>query len=76
LTIQQEISNAADTATRKYTEVTPFEEKSNEGVANAMRVGVKEKVVKLLSKMSKLLAVAKPACGPRFLEEVLFFITY
>jgi len=30
--MQQEISNAADDATDKYTEVIPLEEKSNEGV--------------------------------------------
>jgi len=76
LTLQQEISNAADIATHKYTEVIPFKEKSNEGVANAIRVGAREKVAKLLSKMSKLLTMANPAHGPRFLEEVPFFITY
>jgi len=50
--------------------VTPFEEKSNEGVANAMRVGAREKVTKLIAKMGKLLAVANPVHGPGFLEEV------
>jgi len=68
--LQQEISNAADDTTRKYTKITPFEEKSNEGVANAMRVGAREKVAKLIAKMEKLLAVANPIHGPGFLEEV------
>jgi len=68
--MQQEISNAADAFVRKYNEVTPLEEKSTEGVANAMRFGTKEKASKLISKMEKLLAVANPVHGPGFLEEV------
>jgi len=32
LILQQEISNATDDAARKYTEVTPFEEKSMKGL--------------------------------------------
>ncbi len=68
--MQQEIAQAADVAVWKYNEVTPFEEKSDEGVANAMRVGAKEKNAKLYVKMIKLLTVANPAHGPGFLEEV------
>jgi len=68
--MQQEISNATDASVRKYNEVTPFEEKNTEGVANAMRFGEKERASKLISKMGKLLAVANPAHGPGFLEEV------
>jgi len=49
--------------------VIPFEEKSNEGVANAMRVGAREKIAKLIVKIGKLLAVANPAHGPGFLEK-------
>jgi len=69
-TLQQEISNAADDAARRYMEITPVEEKSHQGVANAMRVGVKEKIAKLVVKMGKLLAVANPVHGPAFLEKV------
>lgn len=68
--MQQEISNAADASVRKYNEVTPPEERSTEGVANAMRSGAKERASKLISKMGKLLAVANPAHGPGLLEEV------
>jgi len=39
-------------------------------VANAMRVGAKEKIAKLVVKMGKVLAVANPVHGPAFLEEV------
>jgi len=49
--MQQEISNAADASVRKYNEVTPLEEKSTQGIANAMRFGAKEKSSKLISKM-------------------------
>jgi len=63
-------SNVVDDAAHKYIEITSFEEKSNEGVANAMRVGAREKVTKLIAKMEKLLAVANPVHGPGFLEEV------
>jgi len=62
---------AVDDASRKYTEITPFEDRSNEGIANAMRVGAKEKVAKLNVKMGKLLAVANLVLSPAFLEEVL-----
>ncbi len=68
--MQQEIALAADVAMRRYNEATPFEEKSHEGVANAMRIGAKEKNAKLYLKMIKLLTVANPAHGPGFLEEV------
>jgi len=44
--VKQEIAKAADDAVRKYNEVTLFEEKSNQGVANAMRVGAKESSIK------------------------------
>jgi len=45
-----------------------------EGVANAMRLGTKEKASKLISKMGKLLVVANPAHGPEFLEEVRKYV--
>lgn len=67
---QQEIAQAADAAVRKFNEVTPFEEKSDQGVANAMRVGAREKASKLIVKTGKLLVVANPTHGLGFLEEV------
>jgi len=36
-----------------------------------MKVGAREKVTKLISKMGKLLTVANPVNGPGFYEEVL-----
>jgi len=68
--VQQEIAHAADAAVRKYNEVTPLEEKSDQGVANAMRVGAKERSMKLIAKMGKLLAVGNPIHGCGFLDEV------
>jgi hypothetical protein len=38
-----------------------------------MRMGAKEKANKLYMKMMKLVAVANPANGPEFLEEVILF---
>jgi len=43
-------------------------------VANAMRVGIKEKNAKLYIKLIKLLIEVTFAHGPRFLEEVNFFL--
>jgi hypothetical protein len=47
-----------------------MEEKIVEGAAQAMRVGAKEKNMKLYVKMIKFLTVANPAHGAGFLEEV------
>ncbi len=55
---------------RRYNEVTLDEDKTNLGVANAMRAGAKEKTTKLYVKMVKLVTVANPGHGPGFLEEV------
>jgi len=56
----------------RYHEITPINKKSEEHVAYAMRVGVKEKNVKLYVKMIKLLIVANPTHGHGFLEELSF----
>jgi hypothetical protein len=37
-----------------------------------MRIGAKEKNAKLYAKMIKLVAVANPANGPGFLQEVCY----
>ena len=68
--IQQEISQAADGAVRKYTDSTPEEERRPEELAHAMRAGAKERTKTLMGKMGKLLAVAAPANTPEFLAEV------
>jgi len=61
-----------DAALQKYNENTPEEGKTPEGLAHAMRAGVKEKTGKLNMKMMKLVAMANPALTARFLEEVGF----
>jgi hypothetical protein len=68
--LQQEIAQAADVAVRFYTEVTPFDEKSDQGLADAMRLGAKDRATKLIAKMGKLLAMANPTHGQTFLQEV------
>jgi len=73
--LQQEISDAMDVTRQKYNETTPADERSELGIANAMRMGAKEKVNKVYMKMMKLAVVANPANGPEFLEEVFFFRT-
>jgi len=70
--LQQKISVVADAVGRKYSETTPADERSQFGIANAMRMGAKEKANKLYMKMMKLVAMANPANGPEFLEEVIF----
>jgi len=69
--LQQEISQAVDAAMRKYHEITRVEEKSALGVANAMGDGAKERAKQLTSKMQKLLSIANPKHGLRFLQEVM-----
>jgi hypothetical protein len=39
--------------------------KNDVGIANAMRLGAKEKATKLCMKMIKLLRVANPSHGPK-----------
>ncbi len=69
--LQQEIVQAVDAALQRYHETTLTEEKTMEGAAHAMRVGAKEKNMKLYVKMIKFLTVANPAHGVGFLEEVI-----
>ena len=70
--IQQEISQAADGAVRKYTNSTPEEERRPEELAHAMRTGAKERTKTLMGKMGNLLAVAAPSNTPEFLAEVRY----
>ena len=71
---QQEISQAANAAVRKYTDNTPEEQSRPEEVAHAMRARAKERTKTLMEKMGKLLAVvvAAPANGLEFLVEVRY----
>ncbi len=55
---------------RRYQETTLTNEKIVEGVAQAMRVGEKEKNMKLYVKMFKLLTMANFPHRDGFLEEV------
>ena len=61
---------AVDSALRRYMETTPPKNQTAERAALSMRVGTNEKNAKLYVKMIKLLAVANPAHGTGFLEEV------
>ena len=68
--MQQEISQAADAAVRRYVEATRETGRTPEGAAQAMREGAMERKKALTSKMFKLLAVANPNNGMGFLKEV------
>jgi hypothetical protein len=68
--IQQEIAAAGDTAVLVYREETKPEDVTREGIAAAMKQGIKEKTTKLMIKLGKMTAVANPAQGPEFLGEV------
>ena len=70
--LQQEISQAANADVLKYTDSTPEEERRPEEVAHAMKAGAKERTKTLMEKIRKLLAVAAPANGPKFLAEVRY----
>ena len=70
--IQQEISQAADGAVRKYTNSTPEVERRPKELAHAMRARTKERTKTLMGKMGKLLAVAALANTPEFLAEVRY----
>ncbi len=78
--IQQEIAAARDAAVLVYREETKPEDVTREGIAAAMKQGIKEKTTKLMIKLGKMTAVANPAQGPEFLAEVycnlIFFLFF
>jgi hypothetical protein len=67
---QQEIAAAGDSAMLVYREETKPDDVTREGIAAAMKLGIKERTSKLMVKLGKMTAVANPAHGPEFLEEV------
>ena len=69
-TVQQEISQGADSAVRKYIETTRETGSTPKGAAKAMREGALERKEALTSKMFKILSVANPGNGMGFLKEV------
>jgi hypothetical protein len=68
--LQQDIVAVADEAARKYEE-TRLEDLTDGGPTVAMLEAVKVKTQNLISKLSKLTAVANPTLGSEFLDEVL-----
>ncbi len=69
--LQQEIAAAGDAAVLVYREETKPEDVTREGIAAAMKLGIKDKTTKLMVKLGKMTAVANPAHGPELLEEVI-----
>jgi hypothetical protein len=67
---QQDITVVADEAARKYKEDTGPKALTEGGPIAAMLEAVKAKTQNLVSRLSKLTAVANPTFGPNFLEEV------
>jgi hypothetical protein len=57
-----------------YREETKQEDVTCEGIAAAMKQGIKEKTTKLMVKLGKMTAVANPAHGPELLEEVYYYV--
>jgi hypothetical protein len=68
--IQQEIAAAGDATVLVYREETSPEDVTRDGIAPAMKQGIKDKTAKLMIKLGKMTAVANPTLGPEFLEEV------
>ena len=67
---QQDIAAAGDLAVLVYREETKPEDVTREGIAAAMKMGIKDRTSKLIVKLGKMTAVANPAHGPEFLQEV------
>jgi hypothetical protein len=67
---QQDIAAVADEAAQKYKEDTAPEALTEGGPTAAMLEAVKVKTQNLVSRLSKLTAVANPTLGREFLEEV------
>ena len=70
LFVQQEIAQSTDAAVRRYSEMTPKDERTPEQRVHAMRSGAQERTSKLNVKMSKLVAVANPSNQQGFFDEV------
>jgi hypothetical protein len=68
---QQDIAAAGDLAVLVYREETKPEDVTQEGIAAAMKMGIKERTSKLIIKLGKMTPMANPAHGPEFLQEVL-----
>ena len=66
----QDISAAGDLAVLVYREETKPEDVTREGIAAAMKMGIKDRTSKLIVKLGKMTPVANPAHGPEFLQEV------
>jgi hypothetical protein len=73
LVLQHDIAKAGDAELRKYCEQTPEEDITEEGMREAMLMGVKDKTEKLKVKLRKMTAVANPSYGDRILQEVCAF---
>jgi hypothetical protein len=67
---QQDIAAVANEAARKYKEDTAPDALIEGGPTTAMLEAVKVKTQNLVSRLSKLTAVANPVLGPEFLEDV------
>jgi hypothetical protein len=68
--LQQDIAAISDAVVQKYYEDTPKTERTEEGIAAAMRTSIKDSTEKLYKKLSKITAMASPNLGPDFLKEV------
>jgi hypothetical protein len=73
---QQEITAAGDLAVRTYQEAIVDSDASPGDEAKAMQARMKEKSLALRQKLGKLTAVANPELGDKFLEQVIFKVSF
>jgi hypothetical protein len=68
--LQQEMAEASDEATKKYAEEIPENERSDSGVMAVMRAAAKNKAQSFKGQFSKYTTSTNPKLGDEFLEEV------
>jgi hypothetical protein len=73
---QHEIAIPEDLVVRTYQEAIVDGDASPGDEAKAMRAGMKEKSLALRQKLGKLTIVANPELGDKFLEHVIFKVSF
>jgi hypothetical protein len=73
---QHEIAAAGDLIVHTYQEAIVDGNASLGDEAKTMRAGMKEKSLALRQKLGKLTAIANPELGDKFLEHVIFKVSF
>lgn len=75
--MQREITSIIEEAARKYNDKTPVESRTATGVWDVMQTATKKAISSIRGKeLEKLLAVANPANGDEFMEEVSYYVYF